>query len=266
MPTVSEVHIDCLRGAFARLLGAPVEGAMAYILGLSPDIIAELCGLQPMQIPGWEVYAVGAGKKQGTQFITADRAVDLREEKQGSVLLLIDWTGAGAGMDGIYSAVREIGEKELFAIAAEIALKKLPPDVQEFARNAYRRARRIGRLNAISPWREFDFYALCAAKPELVGEHVALLGLWPVQTSEGLRKEDLDVSAQLVERLLLPTGASNTIRARIDSLLLPDDAGGQVKELEKFLRETEGTRLDRCSCQSARVAKPLAECLEAWFR
>src|SRR5262245_933988 len=142
MATVSDVHVEVLQGAFAKLLGAPTAGAMAYIRSLSLDLIAELCGSCPMQVPGWNVYAVGAEGNRSPQFITADRAVDLREEKQGSTLLLVDQTRAGAGMDGIYSAVREIGENELFSIASDAALRKVPRGVREFVENAYRRARK----------------------------------------------------------------------------------------------------------------------------
>ena len=39
--------------------------------------------------------------------ITADRAVEMREDKGDATLLLVDTDRAGAGMDGIYSASRK---------------------------------------------------------------------------------------------------------------------------------------------------------------
>ena len=39
----------------------------------------------------------------------------MREAKDQAVLLLVDTATAGAGMDGIYSAAREIDEEALFA-------------------------------------------------------------------------------------------------------------------------------------------------------
>ena len=242
MRTVSESHKSCLSEALGKILGRPAEGTMAYVRCLSPEVIAELCGSKPLQLLGWRVYAVAGHSTQGEQFITADYAVDLREGKQGNVLLLVDQREAGAGMDGIYSAVREIAEKELFEAANRIVLRKMPRKTKEFAQQAWREARRIGRGNTISPWREFDFYAHCLAEPEAGGEHVALLGLWPIKPVEEMRLEDIAVSAQIVERLLLTVGAANTAQARVESLLLPSEATQQIKELESFLREAGDLR------------------------
>ena len=74
------------------------------------------------------------------------------------------------------SAVRELGEKELFDTANKIVLRKMAKKTREFAQQVWREARRIGRGNTTSPWREFDFYAQCLHEPEAAGEHVALLG------------------------------------------------------------------------------------------
>jgi N-acetyl-beta-hexosaminidase len=116
-------------------------------------------------------------------------------------------------MDGIYSAVREIGESELLPRAIKIAEKKLKTKAQrDFAEAAVRQAKKIGRTNAISPWREFDFYVRCAAQPELIGKHISLLGLWSIAVGEDLHKEDIAISVQIVERLLLPSGAAGSER------------------------------------------------------
>ncbi|MGH9930155.1 MAG: hypothetical protein ACREA9_13160, partial [Pyrinomonadaceae bacterium] len=242
MTTISDSHMSCLSEAFAKILGKPAEGTMSYVRCLSPEVIAELCGPRPLQLAGWHVYAVAGHSPHGDRFITADCAVDLREEKQGNVLLLVDQREAGAGMDGIYSAVREVGEKELFDTANKIVFRKMLKKTREFAQQAWREARRIGRGNTTSPWREFDFYAQCLNEPEAAGEHVALLGLWPIHTAEELRLEDIGVSAQIVERLLLTAGAANTAQARVESLLLPAEAKQQVRELENFLREAGDLR------------------------
>ena len=242
MTTMTKVHSSCLSEALAKILGKPSAGTMAYIRCLSSEVINELCSSTPLQLSGWDVYAVAGLMAQGERFITADRAVDLREEKQGSIILLVEQKEAGAGMDGIYSAVREIGERELFDTANKIVLRKLPKKNREFAQQACREARSIGRGNSISPWREFDFYAQCVAEPDGVGEHIAMLGLWPIQTVVEPRKEDLGVAARVTERLLLPASAANTISARIESLLLPVEAEQQIKEMESFLRETDDLR------------------------
>lgn len=240
--TLTELRAICLRDALIKLLGKPTEGTMAYVRCLPVEAMRSLSADRLLQLPGWEVYFVSDRIAPEQREITADKAVDLREEKLGSVLLLVDPRTAGAGMDGIYSAVREIGEAELLSRATDIAEKKLEPSGRAFAHDAVRQASRVGRANSISPWRAFDFYIRCANEPELMGVHVALLGLWPIETGDNLRKEDLAISSQMVERLLLPASAAMTVQARVKSLLLPISAEDQAAELEQFLRNTSALR------------------------
>lgn len=238
-----ELHTACLSETFAKLLKKPSEGTMAFVRSLPADAMRELCADGGLQVAGWEIYFVSDEEDGARHFITADHAVDIREDKRGSVLLLVDTKTAGAGMDGIYSAVREIGESELLPKAIDIAEKKLKTKAQRsFADAAVRQAKKIGRTNAISPWREFDFYVKCAAEPDLIGKHISLLGLWSIAVGDDLPKEDLAISAQIVERLLLPAGAANTPQSRVQSLLLPEDDNDKAVELEKFLREASGLR------------------------
>lgn len=237
---MNEVQVACLRDAFKKLLGRPSEGTMAYVRCLDREVVAELGESPAMRIPGWEVHVITRGEARGGAFITADRAVDLREEKKGSILLLVDAKNAGSGMDGIYSAVREISEGELLSLAISLAVKLMPREVKEFAQAAPRQARGLGRAHIISPWREFEFYARCAGEPHDAGKHIALLGLWPILTQGELRKEDIQISAQVVEKLLLAGAANLTVRARVESLLLDDE--DKFRELEMFLREVAGFR------------------------
>ncbi|HEX8565193.1 MAG TPA: hypothetical protein VF648_05950 [Pyrinomonadaceae bacterium] len=246
-----DIHSVCLSEAFAKLLKKPTEGTMAFVRALPADVMRELCANGSLKVVGWDVFFVSDEEDTERQFITADHAVDIREDKRGSVLLLVDTKTAGAGMDGIYSAVREIGESELLPRAIKFAERKLQTKEQrDFADAAVKQARKIGRTNAISPWREFDFYVRCAAEPEQIGKHVSLLGLWSIATGEELRKEDIAVSAQIVERLLLPSGAANTPQSRVQSLLLPEEDGAKAVELERFLRETSGLRWTEMAVRS----------------
>ena len=68
-------------------------------------------------LSGWQVWRVADSDNRGPRTITADRAVEMRETKGDAVLLLVDTARAGAGMDGIYSAAREVDEASLFAEA-----------------------------------------------------------------------------------------------------------------------------------------------------
>lgn len=240
---LSELHAICLGEALSKVLKVPTEGTMAYVRSIPAEAMAELFSDMQFQIPGWELYFVSDYIDQEHRTITADQAVDLREEKRGSVVLFVDTKKAGAGMDGIYSAVREIGEKELLPRAIAVAEKKLESrTIKDFADSAVKQARKIGRTHTISPWREFDFYTRCAEAADLIGKHISLLGLWPVSTESGLNREDLAISAQVVERILLPSGATNTPRSKVQSLLLPEEDDFRSAEMEKFLRDSSGLR------------------------
>lgn len=96
-----------------------------------------------------------------TRTLTADRAVELREAKDNAVLLLVDTNRAGVGMDGIYSAVREVREKDLFEKAIGLAAHELKTGLSqkhaEFADRAIRKARSRGRRAVVSPLNQFDF-------------------------------------------------------------------------------------------------------------
>jgi DNA phosphorothioation-dependent restriction protein DptH len=237
-----DLHGACLREALVKLLGAPGEGTMAYVRSLPRDVMRWLCGEGGLEVPNWEVYFVGRESSPERRLITADEAVDIRENKRGAVLLFVDVKSAGAGMDGIYSAVRELTEGALLPRATAAAAKMLPPGVKDFTATALQQAKRLGRANAISPWREFDFFVRCAANPASVGRYIALLGLWPIEVTDKPRREDLAVSAQIVERLLLPSSAAVTAQARVESLLLPPEDVDSAAQLEKFLREKSTLR------------------------
>src|SRR5262245_58141940 len=156
MSELTNTHIACLQGAFKKLLGKAVEGAMAYVRCLPVVVMRELSESGDFNIKGWDVYFVSGGVEKGARTVSADRAVDLREEKRGSTLLMVDVSGAGTGMDGIYSAVREIREDELLDEASKQALKNAGKPLKDFLKESLYVASRLGRSNRISPWHEFD--------------------------------------------------------------------------------------------------------------
>jgi DNA phosphorothioation-dependent restriction protein DptH len=248
-----DLHAKCLREALAKLLGSPIEGTMAYVRSLPRDVMRWLCGEGSLEIPGWDVYFVGDESSPESRLITADEAVDIRESKRGAVLLFVDVKNAGAGMDGIYSAVRELTEGALLPRATAAAAKLLQPAVKDFAAVALQQAKRLGRANAISPWREFDFFVRCAADPTGAGKHVALLGLWPIEVEDRPRREDIAVTAQIVERLLLPSSAAVTAQARVESLLLPHEDDERAARLEQFLREKSTLRWSEAVLLAAEI-------------
>lgn len=237
---LNEMHRECLSSALAGLLKGSSEGTMVFTRCLSRDLIEQLWLEDPFRVSGWQVYAVTEDRSR-EGFITADQAVDLRELKQDCVLLLVDAESAGAGMDGIYSASREISEKELLQEAVREAKGKLTKDIQKFAESAVKLANQMGgRRSRVTPWQEFDFYAHCAMEPEKIGKWTALLGLWCIDTTAGLEIADLETAARLTERLLLPFGGADSVSARVSSILLKERSNEKRSELETFLREHEG--------------------------
>src|ERR1035441_7778147 len=165
--TLTDLHATLLSRAFQNILGNPEEGSMAFVRCLTADIVEGLAA-SSLFVPGaWTVKRVADHDDIASRTVTADRAVELRETKKGATLLLVDTSTAGAGMDGIYSASREIGEAALFGEANGLAVREITQRLssahREFAERAVKTARARGRRNSVSPWTEFDFYARSAA-------------------------------------------------------------------------------------------------------
>ena len=241
------LHGTLLGRAFERLLGRPERGAMAFVRCLTPDVVAALAADATFAPEAWRVLRV-ADTEDGTGRTTdADTAVELRETKDDPTLLLVDTGRAGAGMDGIYSAAREVGEAELFTEAGRLAgaevTSRLSSAHRTYADRAIRRAQGVRRHDSVSPWAEFDFLCRAAAHRRHPGEYLHLLGLWPVAAAvDGDAGEELAASRRFVDRLLGVAVAGLTVPARIASLRIAA-AGAQRRDLERFLAEAATRRL-----------------------
>ncbi|WP_411887713.1 ATP-binding protein [Hydrocarboniphaga effusa] len=234
-----------LKEAFARLLGRPAPGAVAFVRCLAADTIRALAAEPLFAFDAWKVFAVTDVADKATRSITADQAVEWREDKADPVLLLVDTDSAGAGMDGIYSAAREIGEDELFNLCLKLAHEKLPKGSKDFARSAGRKARQSARNQSLAPWREFAYLCRGNAGEHQLGEALPVIGLWPIAIDEELDADDLERSALLVERLLPRIGNRQSPSARVAALRLPEEQAEIGRKLSRFLSETESlSRLD----------------------
>ena len=194
------IHIDCFQAALGSLLGRPVDGAMAYIRSLDRRKLEALFEDVTFLIDGWSIFGVSDAHEAVNPWLATDRAVELRESRQGSTLLFVDLSTVGAGMDGIYSAAHEIKEGDLFDALRTAAVERLPHGSKGAVRAAVRTARRLNGRHMIGPWREFDFLAHCAARPEEIGLHVALLGLWPVGSGFAASEKDWEIAAGTTSR------------------------------------------------------------------
>ena len=235
----TRLHAELLAKAFGKLLGDSRIGTMAFVRCLAPDVVKALADDEKFAPNGWQVRRV-ADDVVNTRTITADRAVEWREEKGEAVLLLVDTSRAGAGMDGIYSASLEVDETALFKEATRIAIREIKQDLlrpnQHYAKQAIKTARGYGRKYAVSLWTEFDFLCRIATGSRSPGAYLHLLGLWPISDGEfGEFGEQLNTSRMFVDRLLGPGSSSLSPAERIESIRLDEDS----ETLEQFLQEVD---------------------------
>lgn len=232
------MNAQILSRAIGSLLGRGAGGDLAFTRAFSRDDIQRILAAGIRTVSEWQVVAVGSSTSGG--WIAADQAVELRERKGKAAFLLIDAHSAGAGMDGIYSAAREIDEKTLFKEAMSILQRDTERSWREFADDAIKRARRLGgRRNSTSLRQEFEFFGLVSQKPKEAGRMVHLLGLWPVvgDTTTELRSL-LAESVLMVERLLMPPATSQAPAMRINGLVLSQPSADQLSSLENILRNS----------------------------
>ena len=239
----TELHTSILSRAFERSLGRPDTGSVAFVRCLTPDIVQTLAAERAFSPQGWQVWRVADSVDEASRTITADRAVEMRESKIDAVLLIVDTGQAGAGMDGIYSAAREVEERGLFKEALTLAqreiTRRLSAAHRHYAELAVRRARGYGQRHSVSLWTEFDYLCQVAAEKKHPGEFLNVLGLWPTEAPKEPQTTDgLDISRIFVERLLGRTVSGISPSQRIESLRLLNPSELQLKDLELFLRHS----------------------------
>ena len=237
-------HGRLLARAFEKLLGEAQTGAMAFVRCLTPNVVEALAMDESFAPAGWRVLRAADEEGAETRTITADQAVEMRERKGEAVLLLVDTGRAGAGMDGIYSAAREVDEEALFREATRLATREIEQDLlrtnQRYAGQAIRKARGYGGRYAVSRWTEFDFLCRVAAGGRPPGAYLHLLGLWPILDSEEDRFDELlNTSRMFVDRLLGPVGANLTPAARIEAVRLDENSRKRASDLERFLHSAD---------------------------
>ena len=126
--TLSRSEVRMLKKAFAKLLRDPAPGAVAFCRCLRPEFVEALAATQDFAPGSWDVRAVTETTDLAVRQITSDQAVELREDKGDGVLLLINSQRAGAGMDGIYSASREITEEDVEDVIKNAKAINLPAE------------------------------------------------------------------------------------------------------------------------------------------
>lgn len=234
-------HVTHLAQAVANRLGRPTPGAVAFMRCLTSEQVDALADSEAFEVAGWTVNAVI--DIAGNRRITADQAVEQREDKADAALLLIDPLRAGAGLDGIYSAGKEIGEGELFREALKLARKPLVGRTAVLD-GAMWRAERLGRRRRLTPWSRFDF---CVSAAGNMGAALARIGLWPIASDEDPSTSDLDVSAELADRLLYVSD-TRAIAERVRSLQLKnsEDRGAALEQALRLAAGMSPEEAARC--------------------
>jgi DNA phosphorothioation-dependent restriction protein DptH len=234
---LNDTQTKLLALAFDTLLGQPQDGSIAFVRCFDLEIIRDLCLSSAFKLKQWQFFGVVDEADSQNCLITADIAVEIREDKRAAALLLVDVNAAGAGMDGIYNAGREISEKMLFGEANKEAQKNIPHGWKEITKAAVKKARRLGGHATISPFREFDYYSSCTSV-DAISTSLTKLGLWPVAFKSKPDINDLDTSILLVERIFLQPRSSMTAESKVDALMLQEPTKQQVKALVEIARKS----------------------------
>ena len=234
----TDLHGPVLSRAFERVLGRAEPGAMVFARCLTSDVVAALASDRNFDPREWEVLRVADVRAGRT--ITADEAVERREGKGNAAVLLVDTDRAGAGMDGIYNAGREVDESGLFKEANRLAYAEVTRGHRRYAERAVKKAQGFRGRYSVSPWTVFDYLCRVAARGRHPGAYLHLLGLWPVQSIDSADPAaELDDSRRFVDHLLGTVATGLTIPARIESLRLAKPTDDQHRDLERFLRDAE---------------------------
>ena len=237
----TDLHGALLGRAFAAVLGEPEAGAIAFARCLTPDVVEGLAADDSFAPDVWRVLRVADPDGPAARTVSADQAVELREAKGDALLLLVDTEHAGAGMDGIYSAAREVDEASLFKEARRLARQEITrrrsAAMRRYADASLKEAARgHGAGVVVSPWTEFDFLCRVAAGERSPGAYLHLLGMWPICDDEEPDHPDaLSAARRFTERLLGPATASLPPPARIKTLRLDDESQQRQASLERFL-------------------------------
>jgi DNA phosphorothioation-dependent restriction protein DptH len=235
--------IDHLLKALAELLGPPQQGSMAYTRCLSNEEIGHFLEATGGLVEGWRIAGVGAETQDG--WITGDKAVELREDKGQATCLLILPSEAGAGMDGIYNAAREISERELYSRAVHHSRERLNGDTADFGKEAVKRAQRIGsKRRNVTGRQSLAFHSALATDVDHPGAALPILGLWPVAGSADEAIGRLTHSSVMVDRLFQSGNSAQSPGMRVASLSLGDERADDAKAIEASLRRCTGMPLE----------------------
>ena len=230
--------VKLLNAVFVDLIGPATTGNVTFCRCLAPSVVEALSSSAEFAPPDWEVKAVVEIADISRRWITSDQAVEMREDKGGAILLLIDVGRAGAGMDGIYSASRELTEDMLFKQTRTLVKREVGRELFAKAELAITQVRYVGERKSLSKWQQIEFFATLYGQPKEFGRSVSALGLWPIRgEADAIGDRDLQISARMIDRLFLGSGNASTPAERVQALLLEDSKEEQEIGLQRLVRK-----------------------------
>ncbi len=237
MPTRYDKDMsDVISEAFRNLLPHdPSDGTMIYTRFFPLDVLEGLSEDSP-RVTGWDVFIVSNRVDRTPSVIPADRAVEIREDKGHPTLLLVDPFSVGAGMDGIYSAAREISESLFYDKAHRIAISRMSVSAQ-VVNYAVAQSKKLG--DVISPFKVLEFYVAGARNSEAFGRSLGHLGIWPLMFEGRPSRHEIDRGVRMTEQLLIDVRAQRSATGRVDSLGLDNPTQDQIRELTALARDAE---------------------------
>ncbi len=197
------------------------KGNICFIRCIPEDIINEIRASGIEDIKGWNLYIISE-KNHTHQDISSDKAVELREKKDSDIIFMIeDERAVGAGMDGIYSASREITENELYNEAINAANKQLKNDLIKIVDLAGKKAKLFSNHLTYTPFLDLLVRTRCINDDKKAGYYLCKFGYWPIKLKEKIEKFDLELSSQMVHRLFFNNNLI-TARQKVNSLLIKE--------------------------------------------
>ena len=241
---MSNLLTTILGEALVGLLPRRASGALAFTREMPPMLAGRLASdTAGFNIPGWDILAVSTASDLAHRMATADQAVEARERVANrGLLLMVDPLGAGAGLDGVYSAGYELTQGRIITAASARIRQRAASEHRAFMEAALAAARqRAPRRQPSLDWRRLEFECAVATSPEAAGAHLADIGLWPVSHGVTLPTDrDIQNAEDLAFRMFAIQNARQTPEARVVALRLPEEQAELGRALAAFLRRHAG--------------------------
>ena len=242
----------------ARLADSADTGAIAFLRTSEVAIIDRICKdlsrIKDNRIADWEIYVVDDDPNRKIPFvIQGDKAVELREAKEKALILIINDRHQESGLDGIFSAGREISEvdlineyrNELLETSSLWGSAKLIELAIKYSKEV---ATLVGRLEVI------ELIEFANDLPHFL-ENLWRIGLWPIagDTPANLVNRYLEISKGLVRDLLRVSSNSAMPTDRLRSLdIIPNGNEEDLLQVSRFISECDKSRI-----QDVFVTNPL---------